>query len=345
MDCQNEVYNANFIYGNGADGAFPDGWLPVGGDESTNWLWQKSPSGAGQVKIVNPNNIKAGIIQQQSVYVPIGEKQRWLLRLSLATDQPGRLAYIRINYRNPAGFPLGSAEFFHKMKPEQAGYQAVVTTPCGASAALLEVGLESAGTLYIHEVVCCRLYPVKKIRLDEKGRIFVNNVETINEIVKPVRVKMDAPIQANIKACIEADIRNLNYQKDSIRVYGSQAGVPLQTNPEGQAQVEIAGNSFVSDAKTVVTGDSFVYATSYDVSRLKVYSYAVLNTGTKPAAVKIYISPDGVNWVADAPELILAPGKMEVLVAKYFLHYSSVSFRSANIGELTTLTIWFQGQC
>ncbi|MBS3976675.1 MAG: hypothetical protein KGZ75_08130 [Syntrophomonadaceae bacterium] len=345
MDCQNEVYNANFINGNGPDGTFPDGWLTVGGDENTQWLWQKPPSGAGQVKIVNPNNIKAGIIQEQSVHVPIGEKQRWLLKLSLTADQPGRLAYIRINYRNPAGFPLGFAEFFHKIKPEQAGYQEVVFTPCGATAALVEVGLASAGILFIHEVVCCRLYPVKKIRLDEKGRIFVKNVETINEIVKPVRVKMDAPIQANIKACIEADIRNLNYQKDSIRVYGSQAGVPLQTNPAGQAQVEIAGNSFISDIKTVVTGDTLVYAASYDVSRIKVYSYAVLNTGTKPAALRVYISPNGVNWVADGPELILTPGKMELLVAKYFLHYSSVGFWSLNKGELTGLTIWFQGQC
>ncbi|MEW6661111.1 MAG: DUF6385 domain-containing protein [Bacillota bacterium] len=345
MNCQNEIYNSNFIYGKAPDYSFPDGWLEVGGDKDTKWVWNKAPSGEGQVKIVNPHNIKAGIRQLQSVYVPIGEKQRWLLKVFLTADTPGRLAYIRINYRNPAGFPLGSAEFYHKINPDKTEYQDVMITPCGASAALVEVGLEEAGTLYINGVFCWRLYPIKNIRVDEKGRIFVKNVETIQEIVKPVRVKLDAPIQANIKASIDADIRNLSYQRDTVRIYGSQSGAPLKTNPDGQAQVEIAGNSFTSVTQAVTTGDSLNRTASYNVSKLKVYSFAVLNTGAKPAIVKIYLSPDGINWIADGPELTQAPGKMEVLVAKYFLHYAAVGYRSAAAGEPTTLTVWFQAQC
>jgi hypothetical protein len=381
---ENRIYNYNFKYARTPDFLFPDGWLQVGGSSQTLWQWEKRPDGTGKIKIINPTALIAGIRLEKQVYVSVGEWQRWLFKTKLFADTSACTAYVRIYFSNPAGYPISSLEFQYTVGFDPTEICDVVATPQGATAILVEVGIIDLGTVTIEEVFFGRLYPLRELRLDGKGRLFVNNVNTVNEIIKPVPVKgpidvnpvkikgsvnvnpveikrpidvnpvkikgsvnvnpveIKGPIDVHVKADVTADIRSLNYIRDSVRVFGSE-GAPLKTSNAGNLQVENVSR-YTSEYEIAVTKDAWERCGAKDVSRQRVYSYAVLNTGTNPATVRISISPDSLNWLTDSSEIIIAPGEMQVLTAKFFLHYISMEFRSVTPRNATTLKIWFQAK-
>jgi len=340
MEPKNEIYNYNFSLGKRPDYTFPDGWQQVGGGPGTRWIWNKIPFGPGVINIINPVDLKAGIRQEQGVYVPVGKQQRWLVRVLLRADAPSTRVYVRVHFTNPAGYPIGVVELNYLATTENAEYQDVVITATGTSAVLVEAGLKEAGTLYIEEVFFGRLYPLNRLRLDDKGRVYVKHVEAVQEIIKPVR--LEKPISVDVYT--ESDIRSLDYRRDSIQVYGSQPSAPLKTNTLGQAQVEIASNGYTEEQEEITTFDAWNCSTPRDVSRQGMYSLAVLNNGTNLAVVRTTISPDSIHWLWDGPEKTLSPGELHVLVAKYFLRYASVGYRSAIPERPTGLIIWYQAQ-
>ncbi|MCW3489268.1 DUF6385 domain-containing protein [Dethiobacter alkaliphilus] len=337
---KNHIYNQGFKLAL-QDADFPDGWLKAGGTAQTQWIWEKHPCTPGGIKIINPVDVKAGIRQNFSVHVPIGERQRWQVGVSVHSEQPELPIYIRIVFSNPAGYPISALYFKHITSLEISEYTNILMTPEGAAAAVVETGVVGAGTIFISEISLLRLYPLKRLRMDEKGRIFVNDVATVQKIVEPIRIK--DPVHVNIKAKVEADIRDLNFMHDSVRIFGSE-NLPVKTNHLGQAQVEIVGNSFINKDEKVKTADDWTLSAQQDVSRLKVYSFAILNTGPAPATVRLSISPDGINWVFIGPTITVGIGELEVLAPSIFLHFISLGYRSKSSGSGTTLSIWFQAQ-
>lgn len=337
---QNELYNPDFSLGQaGAD--FPDGWEPAGGTPATAWRWLGQPGEAREVQVTHPGPGRAGIRQVAAVYLPVQEGQRWLLSFTLRAEQPGQAVYAGVAFGTPAGYVVSRAEFSWAAGPAPTTYRQLAVVPPGAGAARVEVGLGGPGALWLREVTAGRVYPPRVLRLDERGRAFVRRVGEVGRIVEPVRLA--GPLQVNVRASVAADIRDLQYTRDSVTVYGS-GGLPLQTNPSGQLQVETAGSAFREEWQSVVTTDSYTRSAARDISRLRLYSFAVLNSGLHPALVGLVISPDSLYWVENSPEQELAPGSLTVFTPRVFLRYMALRFRSAVSGQPTTLAIWFQAQ-
>jgi len=60
--------------------------------------------------------------------------------------------------------------------------------------------------------------------------------------------------------------------------------------------------------------------------------------------VKLQISPDGYGYVDDSAATLIPDGITDALVPVRFGRYLRVAYRSANINQSTSLTIWCQGQ-
>jgi hypothetical protein len=349
MKRKNEIYNPDFTFSRQPDVAMPDGWLRVGGSSETNWQWRKKPDGTGEIHIINPSPQKAGIRQQQQVFVPVAEKQRWLFSADVKSSVP-QAVYINIHFLNPAGYPIGLLALSKLTEPNYSRLEEVVATPCSTSAAIIEIGLAEPGEIIIEIVSFHRLYPRNKLRLDDKGRVFVSHVAAIEEIRKPLKIR--GPIDVNpvtvkgpldVEVTVDSNIRNLVFTRDSVSVFGSE-GVPLKTNQFGLLQVEITGGGYTEETESVQTANTWKSSTVRDVSLQKTYSFATLNTGSRPAILKLRASPDKINWLDNKPEETIQPGEMKVLAFTYFLRYATVSYRSAIKEKPTSLTMWYQAQ-
>lgn len=336
----NQVYNGNLQLARLPGDRFPDGWKKTGGSGATQWKWIQHNSDFG-IEIKNTNSGRAGIRQGKSVFIKVGEKQRWQVYATIFTPWAGRKVYLRVRLYKSGGGSLGVLEQNFLTTKGNSKYKFIVPTPAGTAIMQIEAGIRGNGTLIIKKVYSRRLYPYNRLKLDSKGRISVADVGVVKKIEEPVTVT--GSISVDVHADVEADIRSLDYSRDSVTVYGSQ-NTPLKTNSAGLLQVEAAGALFIGDKEQVVTEDPFRFTVERDVSGLKQYTYAVLNTSSAPAAVRIDISPDSIFWVWDGPEDTLVPGEMRGLVARCFLRYIRIGFRSLTPGNTTTLNIWFQGQ-
>lgn len=350
MKNKNQIYNYNFRYGKPPDHLFPDGWNTTGGDIHTLWEWIKKPDNSGEISIRNLLPVKAGIRQEQQVYVPVGEKQRWLLNISLHIEKPAQQVYVRVFFSNPAGYPVCSIELNYTLIDGDYLLEEIVATPVDTSALTIEVGLDDTGKLLIKEVSLSRLYPVKSLRLDDKGRVFVNHVQCLDEIKKPVRlagpvdvnpVKLKDPVKVDVT--VKSNIRSLQYFRDSIRAYGSE-NMPLKTDSLGRLQVDTTEGRYTEASDCVVTGNAWQHSVVWDVSMQKICSFAVINTGSYSALVRTEISPNMADWGIFDAETEVQPGKMQILVPKFFLRYVRVCFRSTVAGKHTSLTVWHQAQ-
>lgn len=333
-----QVYNGDFRFAQVTLPDFPDGWLRVGGDAATAWQWLGTPPGPRPVAIVHPSGPPAGIVQAQEVAISAGEGQRWEARVNLASQPAGVPAYLRVYLYRPDGYLLGRLLFPLVPGDEPAVESRLFATVSGTGAVRLEVGIVGAGTLVVHRVEAYRRYPRRALRLDEKGRVFVRHVETVGQIVKPVRLA--GPVLVNVQATVTGDIRDLAPVRDGVRIYGSSAA-PLATTTGGVAQVQVAERGFRESVEQVVAGPTRATTAPRDVSAVRLYSFAVLNAGTQAAAVQMEISPDRNNWTGDTPEQEVAPGGLLVLAPRFFLRYARLAYRAPSP---TPLRIWFQSQ-
>lgn len=334
----NQVYNGDFRLAQVATPDFPDGWLRVGGDAATTWEWAGTPPGPRPVVINHPSGPPAGILQAREVAIPAGEGQRWEVRITLSAEPAGVPAYLRVYLSRPDGHLAAHLIFSLLPGPIPDTLSRVFATVPGTAALRLEVGIAGAGSLVVHAVEAYRLYPRRALRLDEKGRLFVRHVDTVGEILQPVRLA--GPVQVDVQATVTADIRNLTPARDGVRVYGSGAA-PLATTAGGLAQVQVAERGFRETVETVTATPAPAATVAQDVSTTRLYSFAVLNSGTGPALVQLEISPDGSHWAADTPEQEVKAGKLLVLAPRFFLRYTRLAYRAASP---TPLTVWFQTQ-
>lgn len=333
-----EVYNGDFLLVQEQVAPdFPDGWARTGGDGSTSWIWLGPPQGPRALAIEHPSGPKAGIIQAADTAIQAGEAQRWQVELTLATEPARVKSYLKV-YLGAVSQQIFS--FMPGSEPESISR--VFSTPAGTGGLRLEVGILGAGKLIIHRVAASRLYPPRALRLDEKGQLYVRQVESIGQIQKPVYVKVisSVPIPVDVHATVTSDIRSLTPLRDGVRVYGS-GELPVATTGDGRAMIQVAGRLYQESEDTLIAGVSPVASNIWDISALSVFSYAVYNSGTVSALVKLEISPDGFNWKTDTPEKEVVPGSLEVLVPTCFLRFNRLVCRA---GSPTPLKIWFQAQ-
>lgn len=87
------------------------------------------------------------------------------------------------------------------------------------------------------------------------------------------------------------------------------------------------------------------YSRIKDISRLQTITFTVINKGPYSVTCQLELSPDGINWGSfGEAEYTIAPGKMQVIVPQYFLHYARILYESKLFGCNSKINIWFQGQ-
>jgi len=234
--------------------------------------------------------------------------------------------------------PVASLAFTLRPEETPSLHRRVFATVPGTSSFRLGVYLAGAGTLTAYGLEAHRLYPLRRLRLDEKGRVCVGRVEQVGEIASPVRLA--GPIEVKVQATVSADIRDLTPNRDGVRVYGA-GPLPLATTPEGLLRVAVAERGYQETTEDLTAGPIPVPTASRELSGLRLFSYAVLNRGAQPARAWLEISPDGLHWAVDSEEREIEPGGLAVLTSKFFLRYVRLVASSA---AATPLTVWFQAQ-
>ncbi|MDA8226167.1 MAG: DUF6385 domain-containing protein [Desulfitobacterium hafniense] len=334
----NQVYNGNFARVQEAAPDFPDGWERIGGDSSTKWKWTGSGGEPGQIIIYHPTGPRAGIRQTISVPVQAGDNQRWEVQVKLKTEPAGIPSYIRI-YMGSGGQQL------YTLTPssESEKYSRVFSTGTGTNGIILEVGILGTGTLTIEEIEAYRLYPLRELRLDERGQTYVRHVESIGQIQRPVSVRLTGPlptIPVSVDVSVTNDIRNLTPVRDGIRIYGS-SGTPVSTTSEGLTQVQLTGRKYQGITENVIAAGTPEVTLIKDISELSVYSFAVYNAGTGSAFVRLEISPDGNIWLPESIDQEVSAGSIKTFVPQVFLRYTRLAYTAISP---TPLTVWFQAQ-
>ncbi|MDQ7097171.1 DUF6385 domain-containing protein [Desulfosporosinus sp. PR] len=337
MDLVNQVYNSLFNYPNEM-GNFPDGWDKSGGDQTTIWKWLEQEGESRAIEIEHPGGPKAGIMQAVNVPVQAGENQRWELRITLNTEPAGVPVYARIY--------LGAVQqlaFSLTPSAEPQTFNKVLATPVGTTALRIEAGILGQGKLVIYDISAYRLYPLRVLRLDDKGQIYVRHVESVGQIQGIVPVKIMGPVppvNVEVHADVTGDIRNLTPAQDGVRVYSS-SGNNILSSPDGSMLVRIAGRKFIDYVENVEAASAPQPSSARDVSNYSVYSFAVLNTGSEAAQMNLEVSPEGTVWSVDTQAQTVSPGELSVFTPNRFLRFNRLVYRAS---IPTSLTIWFQGQ-
>lgn len=299
----NEVFNHRFIFAN-STGDFPAGWQKYRGSRSAEFSWEEAENEGFSVKVRNRTaHQMASICQQRAFAVPVHEKQVWEIGAKIKVNLQ-LWATIKVHFISDASRILGSSLDF-LLNPGSDYYSGIVSVPADVDYAYIELGTQQLGTLRIEDVVFKQVFPVGKYDIDAQGRININTVEVIKRIVDPVEIKGAVEVKG---------IANVHVLKKSI--------------------------DFLED---LITEPVCKYAKVQDISQLSLYSFFVINQGQSDALIQVQISPDGINWLDDGPQIRVAPNNSQVLTANYFLRYIRLSCISAS-HKATNLKIYFQAQ-
>lgn len=97
--------------------------------------------------------------------------------------------------------------------------------------------------------------------------------------------------------------------------------------------------------RDLFTSREACYCDPIDLSRIRAYSFLVVNSGPNPVVVQPELSPDMEIWGAfgELPYIVEPDGK-RIFVLQCFLRYARIKYRSWRPGHDTIITIWFQGQ-
>ncbi|QDR82546.1 DUF6385 domain-containing protein [Sporomusa termitida] len=103
------------------------------------------------------------------------------------------------------------------------------------------------------------------------------------------------------------------------------------------------GHTLDTDAR-VTTGNNVRTTAKLNVQHFN-YTYYVINTGTQSASVALELSPDGINWMTDVPQQIIAPGVMKTFVPGVIARFACLTFQSTLPEQHTDLNIYVRGSC
>jgi len=331
----NEIYNGDFKIGQ--DGCFPDGWQRNGGSSTTKWRYKRTQDNERFVAIHYPSGPATGIVQMQQAAVHCGEEQKWVARVVLSADLPGCSAYVKVHFINAPGYFLGTLKFDVCTSREPEVYEFAFTTEAMTNSFILEIGICGCGDLIIFDVEACRLHPACPVKLDPEGKLFIAEVDTVGEILKPI--ELAGPISVSV----DSNIRSLTPfapYNDAIKIYGS-SHVPVSTTAAGVVLVEMQPG-FFQVSQNINAGTVPITSNALDVSTYRVYTYAVINSGPSAVQVQIEVSPDNTNWAVDSPQFTVNSGGVGTFTPNSFLRYIRLSL--VTTAGTANITVWLQAQ-
>jgi len=183
----NQLFNHNFMFPDKTL-EFPAGWQKSQGHRTANISWVKDDKDNYRVVIKNhKNGAPASIRQEASYCVPVYEKQVWELGAVLGVHHY-MCATLKVHFTSHSSCRAVSVSLDFRLEPNRDYYYGSVTVPAGADCALIEIGTSAAGTLCIENVLFRRVFPVEKYDMDARGRLNINNVESVTRILEPVNI-------------------------------------------------------------------------------------------------------------------------------------------------------------
>lgn len=299
----NYIFNHDFSYP-GPTGEFPSGWQKSKGGKSSSIDWEPDHDFC-DIRIRNKSRQLASICQQRPYSVPVYKDQVWKVGVRFRSEK--KLNAIIIIHFIPSSSRLLQTTMDFMLEPESEFYSGTTTIPAGVDFAYLEIGLKEPGTIWVEDVVFVRVFPIGEYSADARGRLNINSVERVKNIVDPVIVQRILEPTA-----VHGKVETVQQSRDS---FEDLIAGPIQATSNVQ-----------------------------DVLILNTYSFCVLNLGPHSAQVYIQISPDAIHWIDEPPvDNNIAPGNSKVLVGNYFLRYIRVVYMTAG-DESTNLRIFFQAQ-
>ncbi|MDD3365318.1 MAG: DUF6385 domain-containing protein [Syntrophomonas sp.] len=183
----NQVFNHMFAFAD-KTGAFPAGWQKYRGRTTADFCWEMDDKKNLCVKIKNPvSRLPASICQERPYKMPVYEKQVWEVGAAIKVDYV-MSATIKVHFLSQYSSRVLYTSLDFMLEPERDFYCGVVTVPTGVDYALIEIGTSEAGTLSIIDTFFTRVFPVEKYAMDARGRLNINNVESVTRILEPVDV-------------------------------------------------------------------------------------------------------------------------------------------------------------
>ncbi len=300
----NELFNHCFVFAN-PTGDFPAGWMKYRGSKNAEFIWEQDEKDVFGIMIRNRiAHQTASICQQRSYAVPVYDKQVWEIGAKIKVNAPLWIN-IKVHHVCKSSRVLGSSQDF--LLDQQNDYcSGLVTIPAGVDFAYIELGTRQAGVIWVEDVVFRRVFPLEKYSTNAQGRINVNTIEVLKKIAEPVEVRGSVELKGVLP--------NVHILKNVIDLYEDLTAEPL-----------------------------LKYSKVQDISQLNLYSFCVINLGPHNALIQVQISPDGINWVNDGPELRVIPNIGQAFTANYFLRYIRLACTSGG-NKATHLKIFFQAQ-
>lgn len=97
--------------------------------------------------------------------------------------------------------------------------------------------------------------------------------------------------------------------------------------------------------RNLVTLDQECYSKTIDISKIRTFSFLVINNGPNPVVAQPELSPDQEVWdsFGELPYTVPSRGK-HLFVLQFFLRYARIKYRNEKPGQNSLITVWFQGQ-
>ncbi|CCO09054.1 DUF6385 domain-containing protein [Desulforamulus hydrothermalis] len=180
------------------------------------------------------------------------------------------------------------------------------------------------------------------IRTDADGRLEIRNISD------PVTV-----------TATNLDIRDLSANQDNLLAFGFDGAdvQPVRTDADGRLEIRnisdpvtVTGSIQITPTFTEInyidvdTDDSFTGLDYVDTSTQNMYTFYVYNKGDNPVDIRLDISPDQVTYFTDVAARTLTSGTTDTFVAKTFLRYTRIAYKSTLPGNSTTIDVFFQTQ-
>ena len=341
----NELYNGNFQIKSKNQSNFPDAWLQIGGNHQTSWDFMNLPLESPVLEIKNSTAPRAGIIQTYEASLDVRKDQDWQILMVFKSGMTELQAYLRIYPIRSNGDVSKQWEFSFSPGLKQEQFKQVISVGSEIRFLRIETGVLGPGDLTIFKLIAYPLTPKtmkRRVKKAKKQIQPINHIQTIGEIINPIRLAMPIPLKipVTVQANVDADIRNLTPARDRVQIFGSSEA-PLATSICGRAQVEISGHGFNESLEDVTATQILSTTTIRDVSTLPRFSFAIYNSGTESAYVRAELSPDGLHWTAEGNQQEVDPEMLVIVSPENFLRYTRLSYKAEG---LTTLTIWVQAQ-
>lgn len=139
--------------------------------------------------------------------------------------------------------------------------------------------------------------------------------------------------------------KGLKADRDNVLIYGKDENenlLPLQVNETGRIMTD--GIDFNNLTQEAITTDEWKSLPSFDVSKFKTYTFAVVNFSLNEATVRVEISPNDCHYLIETLNQVIPPEGMIVLVPKYFLRYARLAVKSVCENHSVNLKIYLQAQ-